>query len=111
MSRVSASQNHMEVLRELLNGAMVIGAHPDDESIAAGALLQKMTRPLVVIATDGAPRESRFWGVCKTREEYLQTRRSEAVSVLSLAGVKNVRFMADVKPGLFVDQELFRHVE
>ena len=41
---------------------MVLVAHADDESVAYGALLQRMREAVVVIATDGAPQDSYFWG-------------------------------------------------
>ena len=35
--------------------AIVVAAHPDDETAGAGALLAELADPLVVHATDGSP--------------------------------------------------------
>jgi len=65
---------------------MVIVAHPDDEVIGAGALLGRLSGPLVVHVTDGAPRDlvdARSAGF-DTAEGYAAARRREAVRALAL---------------------------
>ena len=48
-------------LAPLLGRTLVIVAHPDDETITCGGLLQRMRDPCVVFATDGAPEDAYFW--------------------------------------------------
>jgi N-acetylglucosamine malate deacetylase 2 len=67
----------------------VIGAHPDDEVIGAGALLARLPDAAVVHVTDGAPRNESdahaagFAGWA----EYAAARHKEAVAALALAGL------------------------
>ena len=46
----------------LLGRTMVLVAHPDDECVLCGGILQKMRDPVVVYATDGAHRRIRIFG-------------------------------------------------
>lgn len=65
---------------------MVIVAHPDDEVIGAGALLGRLSGPLVVHVTDGAPRDlvdARSAGY-DSAGAYAAARRREAARALSL---------------------------
>ena len=68
---------------------MIIVAHQDDESIGAGARLNKLTNAYVVHVTDGAPRDDRVaqrYGY-KNREEYAEARRAEMMKAMEIAGV------------------------
>jgi LmbE family N-acetylglucosaminyl deacetylase len=72
---------------------LVVAAHPDDETVGAGATLALLDDVTVVHLTDGAPRHpgwipASFTG---TREEYAQARFLEARQALALAGVHDVR--------------------
>src|SRR5205085_9356681 len=69
-------------LAQILGRTMVLVAHPDDESIACGGLLQKMRSPFVVFATDGAPEDDFFWGRYGSRAAYSKLRQEEALSAL-----------------------------
>jgi len=63
---------------------MVAVAHPDDEAIACGALLQRMRSPVIVFMTDGAPEDPKFWGKpYSSRAYYMDVRRSEAQTAMS----------------------------
>ncbi len=95
---------------QLLQGTTVLlVAHPDDEVLAFGALLQQMKKAIVVFATDGAPRDDYFWKEYGSREAYAQIRRQEAQEALSIVGAHPV-FLWERVPGGITDQELFQHL-
>ncbi len=98
----------MERLKPLLGRTLVLVAHPDDEAVGCGGLLQRMRDPVVVFATDGAPRSQRFWEAHGCRETYARVRRREAEQALGHVGVKQVEFLPLLACGqVFVDQDLF----
>ena len=68
---------------------LVVVAHPDDETVGAGALLSRHPDAWIVHATDGAPRDSGFRArsFSGTREEYARTRRRELEASMALAGI------------------------
>ena len=94
-------------IQPLLGSTLVLVAHPDDEVIACGSLLQHMQRAVVVFATDGAPRDEGFWKKYGCREAYAEVRRQEARHALRMAGARAV-FLSDFVPSGIADQELFR---
>jgi LmbE family N-acetylglucosaminyl deacetylase len=71
--------------------ALVVAAHPDDETIGAGARIAKLAGGCMVIhVTDGAPGDRRFCPPAANhlpRVSYARARREEAVRALALAGV------------------------
>jgi LmbE family N-acetylglucosaminyl deacetylase len=77
------------LLRAESERVLVVAAHPDDETIGAGALLGRLRAVEVVFITDGAPRDGEdarargFSGI----ESYAAARRLEAKDALGLAGV------------------------
>lgn len=99
----------MNGIEPLLGRTLVLVAHPDDELVICGALMQQMERPTVVFATDGAPRPESFWREYGSREAYSQLRREEARRALGLANAEPV-FLADHVEGGIADQELFRNL-
>jgi LmbE family N-acetylglucosaminyl deacetylase len=101
----------MAWIEELLGRTLVLVAHPDDECIAFGALLQRIREPIVVFATNGSPQDPYFWQQYGSREAYAGLRREEAFASMHAAGVKDVIFLPDLPGGdLLVDQELFQHL-
>jgi N-acetylglucosamine malate deacetylase 2 len=88
-------------LAELLNRTLVVVAHPDDEAIGAGALMQRINESMLVFCTDGGPKDSYFWHQYGSREEYVRVRRKEAEAAAGIAGVKRLEFFP------FIDQELY----
>lgn len=64
-------------------------AHPDDETIGAGAVLARLPRVRLLCATDGAPLDRRWWGdpSCASRADYASLRRRELEAALALADV------------------------
>jgi LmbE family N-acetylglucosaminyl deacetylase len=70
--------------------ALVVMAHPDDEAIAAGALLARFPRAGVICVTDGAPRRGNFARDAGFDNwmDYAGARRGEAEAALALLGRK-----------------------
>ena len=99
-------------LAPILGRTMVLVAHPDDESITCGGLLQRMRKPFVVFATDGAPEDEYFWGKHGSRTAYSVLRQEEARTALGHVGVSEVEFLAEQTSGTvkLEDQKLFREL-
>jgi len=96
-------------IRTLLRHTLVLVAHPDDEAAGCGALLQRIADPLVIFATDGAPRSEFFWENYGSREDYALTRSVEADHALKTVGVRRFQFLLQDNP--IVDQELYRNLD
>lgn len=99
----------MDPLQPLLGATAMLVAHPDDEVIAFGALMQRMKTPVVIYATDGAPRDPYFWRDYGSREAYAEVRRQEARRALAIVNAEPI-FLADCVEGGIADQELFRRL-
>ncbi|HEU4628136.1 MAG TPA: PIG-L family deacetylase [Gemmatimonadaceae bacterium] len=85
---------------------LVVCAHPDDETIGAGARLGALCDVTLVHVTDGAPtdlRDAHALGIAD-RETYARARRRERAAALVLAGV-DARRVLDLG---VVDQEASR---
>ena len=102
----------MERLVPLLGRTLVIVAHPDDEMVGCGALLQRVREPLVLFTTDGAPRDRFFWQRYGSREAYARVRREEARKAMAEIGVTTFQFLppSDNPRQLFLDQDLFLNI-
>ena len=98
----------VEALRPLFGRTLVLVAHPDDEAVGCGGLQQRMNDPIVVFATDGAPRSDFFWNRYGSREEYAQVRRNEAMHALAAIGFEHLHFLSDEQA--IADQELHLHL-
>lgn len=69
--------------------ALVVAAHPDDETIGAAGLMGRLDRCHVFHLTDGAPHDRRLWTAdVRTRGDYARVRRDELARALSLAGIE-----------------------
>jgi len=88
----------VDSLASLLGRTMVLVAHPDDEAIGCGLLLQQMSDPIVVFATDGAPLSDYFWKVHGSRENYASLRAREARNALAAVGVFHLHLLSDEDP-------------
>jgi N-acetylglucosamine malate deacetylase 2 len=103
--------SHSAEVRFKFTRPMFVMAHPDDEAVACGVLLQRCLDPVLVFATDGSPRDPMFWKSHGSRHRYAAVRRFEAIEAARRAGVKRVEFLARIGvPDEFVDQELHRHL-
>jgi LmbE family N-acetylglucosaminyl deacetylase len=75
---------------------VIVGAHPDDETIGAGARLAHAASAHVVVLTDGAPSDRRFYPAVArglSRSAYARMRRAETVAALRLAGIDESRIV------------------
>lgn len=65
------------------NRPLIFVAHPDDETLACGGLLQRMDASLIVFATDGAPAYYGFERRFRSLKEYSDVRFQEAACVVA----------------------------
>lgn len=110
---VCASEPEMPDIAPLLGRTLVLVAHPDDESVGCGALLQRIREPIVVFATDGAPQEEVFWNKYGSRLRYARVREEEARRALATIGVSELEFLGSqpLPSGEGIcDQELHEHL-
>jgi len=92
-------------LGPLLQKTLILVAHPDDEAIGCGALLQRIKQPLVVFATAGVPQDPYFWQPHGSPAQYAAVRHQEALAALAEVGVTHCGFLG------FEDQRLFLQLE
>jgi len=95
-------------LAPLLGRTLVIVAHPDDETITCGGLLQRIKEPCVVFATDGAPEDRYFWDRFGSRERYVAIREEEAKTALAAVRVNQLEFLSKQSEVPLTDQLLYR---
>lgn len=71
---------------------VVLAAHPDDETIGAGALMARCPPAAVLLLTDGAPRDLAWAPAARRagldRAAYARARREELGAALAVAGVQ-----------------------
>ena len=101
----------MATLASLLDKTLVVVAHPDDEVIGCGALMQRMQQVRVVFATDGAPLEAKFWPKYASREHYASVRKLESCDALAYADVEEIAYLSQPDGTSIPDQDLFRNLE
>ena len=75
--------------------AVLLVAHPDDETIGASACMRRLRNCTVVFLTDGAPRDPALRSPRATgsRARYARMRHDEANTALALAGVSPGRIL------------------
>jgi N-acetylglucosamine malate deacetylase 2 len=98
----------MATLATLLENTLVVVAHPDDETIGCGCLMQRMNEVRVVFSTDGAPADPQFWPKYQDRQHYASVRKLEACDALAYVDADEIIFLTDGNGNTFPDQELYR---
>lgn len=82
-------------LHDLTRGApaLLVVAHPDDETLGLGGHLARFPALTIVHLTDGAPRDPRFAHArgFESREAYAAARRDELERALAIAGARPSR--------------------
>ena len=103
---------HRGVLR-LLRGddptlrALIVVAHPDDETLGAGSLLQGLSQFTIVHVTDGAPQDPALRSTPQTgREAYAAARRAELKRALIIGGGRP----PELHSFGVLDQEIVDHI-
>lgn len=97
-------------LETLVNARVLfVIAHPGDESIGAGGILNEFRDPWFACLTDGAPANPRYAHAagCASPIDYARTRRRELAIALALAGHGSERLIALG----FTDRELAHSLE
>jgi LmbE family N-acetylglucosaminyl deacetylase len=72
---------------------LLIVAHPDDESLGAGILLQRNPNVHVVFCTSGAPNRLSIWRRFGSPWHYARIREREARTALRIAGNEQCTFL------------------
>jgi LmbE family N-acetylglucosaminyl deacetylase len=83
---------------------LLLVAHPDDESIGAGILMQRTRRIHTVFATAGAPNRPYIWRQFGTPGRCARIRKKEASAALAIAQVPEPAFLG------FPDGKLYRNL-
>jgi N-acetylglucosamine malate deacetylase 2 len=99
------------MLIENVKRLLVLVAHPDDETIGCGVLLQRVPSALVVFAVDGAPAGYGIERKFGSLQNYSEARFKEASRALALARNCSFRRLNAPSGTFFPDRHLFEHLQ
>lgn len=105
-----AGYRPMNTTRNRFGRVLIFAAHPDDETIACGGLLQRASISLVLFAVDGAPRRYGFEQKFGSLRAYSEERFLEASRALGFAPRCSFGRLARKDGTSFPDQHLFREL-
>ena len=97
----------MNLSTDNLGRLLILAAHPDDETIGCGGLLQRCAGALVVFAVDGAPPHYGFERKFGSLRNYSELRFQEASRALATVGHVSFRRLQREDGRFFLDQHLF----
>jgi LmbE family N-acetylglucosaminyl deacetylase len=98
------------VTHEFPTRPLIFVAHPDDETIACGGLLQRLPASFVVFATDGAAPGYNFEKKFGSLKAYSDLRFQEASRALRNTPKASIRRLARADGSSFIDQHLFEEL-
>ena len=107
-SFVAASQPTMNPLAPLLRRTLVIVAHPDDETVACAALLQRIREPHVLFCTEAVP-STRSSGDATVHAKPTALRQKKPARPQSRRR-REVEFSRARSGEPIIDQQLFQHL-
>jgi LmbE family N-acetylglucosaminyl deacetylase len=89
-------------IEQLLGATLVVVAHPDDESVGCGMLLQGMAAAGVLVCTDGGPVIAQPWHrrIFRSRTLYASKRLAEFRAATRIAGVRYTCQMKGIRDQL-----------
>jgi len=95
-------------IEQLFRSTLVLVAHPDDETVGCGILLQRITNVSIVLCTDGAPARDGpgYKKVLYSRKYYGGKRLAEFRAALRAGGVTHVYETVGIR-----DQTLYGSLE
>ena len=104
MSLAPMSEPDLNIEKQVFRPLIVV-AHPDDEVIGCGILLQRLKDVTVTFLTDGAPADRYFWEKFGSRTRYVELRAGETQCALS-----RLKYVRTTRLGVR-DQELAFHLD
>ncbi len=92
---------------EILNRPLILVAHPDDETLACGGLLQRAVAPMVVFATDGTPGGYGLERTFGSLKAYTELRLQEGARALGHIPHCSFQWLTRADGSYVGDQHLF----
>jgi LmbE family N-acetylglucosaminyl deacetylase len=102
----SMTRNHLVAI-ELLSRPLILVAHPDDETLACGGLLQRVPASMVVFATDGTPGGYGLERTFGSLKAYTELRLQEGSRALGHIPNASFKWMTLTDGFYFSDQHVF----